>query len=252
MPLTPEEVAAAALAEANRIAVGEADIDRAIKKALRKMGVFEDLNLIKTSIAQLAKTSETPAVKPTEPTPTTGNSAEGEQRTTLKSLQEQIVDLTRGIEAQKQATAAAEANARNVRIQSDVRAAFAKHLGADSLHIDPYVHSYLGQFVDKEGKTMRKAIGEYNEERLLSVADGVEDLFKTDLKHLVTPQSKAGVLPPTGVVRAMPGPGQQQNVPRSNAITNVLAAHYEAQGEGHMAQQVRIAAATAQDNNGSK
>ena len=139
---------------------------------------------------------------------------------TLKALQQQLQELQRGIKERDEQIKAERQNATSMRLRSDVQSHFAKHLGADSPHLEPYVNHFLSQFADHEGRTARKVKNEYGEEIYVPVDKAVEEMFKGDLKHLVQ-QSKANALPHAGLVRGQPmNQGQPQR--RQGVIENAM------------------------------
>lgn len=137
------------------------------------------------------------------------NGGEETQRLSLKALNEQIANLTKGIEAERKRSAEAEAKARDIRRTSSVESAFAKHLGADSPHLKPYVNMYQAQFEDRDGVIGRKSVGEYGDEKFVPLDDAIGELFKGELKHLVQ-TNKAAAMPANGWRGAVGQPMQQQ------------------------------------------
>src|SRR5579884_2405527 len=71
------------------------------------------------------------------------NSGDSEQKLSLKALHEQIAKLNQGIQERDRRVQEAEAKAREVRLRSEVTSQFARHLGADSPHLTPYVNHFL-------------------------------------------------------------------------------------------------------------
>lgn len=120
---------------------------------------------------------------------------------TNKALQAQIDSLTRQVKEEADKRKAAEDQSRDQRIRGTVGTAFAKHLGADSPHLAPYLatyHDVQKRFVEDDGVIAVKCRRDGIEE-LMPLEEGVKQLFDTELKHLV--ESKAARLPPAG----MPG-----------------------------------------------
>lgn len=120
------------------------------------------------------------------------------EKLNLKTLQEQVDKERRADRAafdklQQQLKDEREANTK-LRIRSDVEQHFARHLGADSKHIKPYVNEYLGQFIHKDGQTYRKGDDGYGGETLSPVDKGIDEMFKSDLGHLIP--ARNGGLPP--------------------------------------------------------
>ena len=119
--------------------------------------------------------------------PANTNDGTGEQRLTMKALQEKIDGLTKALQDRDKAIQEAEQRTIQTRVQSDVRGLFAKHLGADSPHLNPYASHYLNQFVDIDGQTYLKKRDAYGQESVVPAQDAVNEWFtKGDLKHLVT------------------------------------------------------------------
>lgn len=116
------------------------------------------------------------------------------EKLTLKTLQEQRAsDRKAFLELQQQLKDERDNNVK-MRIRADVEQHFARHLGADSKHIKPYVNTYLDQFIHKDGQTYRKGDDGYGNESLSPVDKGIDEMFKSDLSHLI--QARNAGLPP--------------------------------------------------------
>lgn len=180
------------------------------------------------------------------------NDASGD-KLSLKTLQEQIASLNKGIQERDQRVKEAEQKARDVRLRSDVQSHFARHLGADSPHLRPYVNEFMSQFTDMDGHTVRMVKNDYGEPQHIPVASAVDELFKGELNHLVK-QSKASALPRPGQ-QLTGNPFQlqtQQEQPTGlNPILGEFARHYAQQGEASMANAI-VAAQPQQTSKPSK
>lgn len=144
----------------------------------------------------------------------------GDAKPTLKALQQQLLEMQRGIKERDEQIKTERQNALNMRLRSDVQTHFAKHLGADSPHLEPYVNHFMSQFADHEGRTARKVKNEYGEDTYVPVDKAIDEMFKGDLKHLVQ-QSRANALPNAGLVRGQPVNNNQQQR-RPGVIENAM------------------------------
>lgn len=163
------------------------------------------------TIAKMVADAMAKLPAPQAAAPGSDNSVEPE-KLTLKTLQaEREADRKAFLALQQQLKDEREANTK-MRIRADVEQHFARHLGADSKHIKPYVNTYLDQFVHKDGQTYRKGDDGYGNEVLSPVDKGIDEMFKNDLNHLIP--ARNGGLPP----RQQPGQrGQQWTAPVNQA-----------------------------------
>lgn len=166
-------------------------IEDAVGKALAAR-----LPRVKNTEETIAKMVQDAISKIPAPQAQTGvdNAVDTPEKLNLKTLQEQVanerkarLDLEKNLQEER-------ARGVQMRVRSDVEQHFARHLGADSKHIKPYVNTYLDQFVHKDGQTYRKGDDGYGGEVLLPVDKGIDEMFKNDLSHLI-PARNAG-LPP--------------------------------------------------------
>lgn len=196
-------------------------VNETVNKALgaRLKRVVEEITTGLPGIiaAELAKV--VPSKTPDAQQPASNDA--GGEKLTLKALQEQIAKLNSGIDAERKARADAEQRERDGRMRHEVQTHFARHLGADSPHLRPYVNEYMPQFQFKDGAIVRKVTGEYGDEQFMPADKAVEELFKGDLKHLVQ-QSKAAQLPPTTFRNAQGQPFQIQ-APANHKVNPILA-----------------------------
>lgn len=211
-------------------------------------------NIVATEIAKIgsAKSEEKKPDPAQSEDKTKVAKEEAEHRLSLKALQEQIANLNKGIEQERQARARAEQQAVETMKRSEVVAQFAKYLGAESPHLAPYVNHYLTSFEVRDGKVVRKVLGEYDQEQYLAAEKAVEDLFKGDLKHLVQ-TSKAAQMPPAGFsqVRGQPYVPPQQQRPATTGLNPLEADLIEAvamSGRPELAQALHQHAMSQQAN----
>jgi hypothetical protein len=190
--------------------------------------------------------------KAAQPEPNAADNSASSEKLTLKALHEQIASLNKGIEQERKARAEAEQKAVETRMRAEVQAQFARHLGADSPHLGPYVNHYLAQFQHKDGQVVRKVVGQYGEEEFLPADKGIEELFKGDLKHLVQ-TSKAGNLPPAGIGQLRGTPFAKALAPQANGLNPMRAEMLEAIAKDRPELAAQLAAAYAvQNGSGSK
>lgn len=207
-------------------------VPRAVKAA-----IGDSLAPIQDALAQKAQPQPQQQSEP-------GDGADS--RPTMKALQDRIAKLEQGIEARDKKLAEADNKTRQMRLQNEVHQSFAKHLGADSPHLGPYVAHYLGQFVDQDGRSMRKVLDEYGTEKFVPLEDAVGELFKGELKHLVQ-HSKADKLPQPhpglrGAFRAPQQNGATAPQGRVSPFVAQFAQQYADQGDDGMAQGLMSAA----------
>lgn len=172
-------------------------------------GMFKDMvpRAVKAAVSEVVPQALQSALGEVLPKPTESQSAPAggdnasSEKLSLKALQEQIAKLNQGIDAERRARIDAENKTREVRRISSVESAFAKHLGAESPHLKPYVAHYLAQFDERDGQLGRKVTGQYGDEQFVPLDEAVGELFKGDLKYLVQ-SSKAPNLPATGFGQA--------------------------------------------------
>lgn len=210
----------------------DASVTAEMKQEIQKvvMGIFKEAvpRLIQKAVSEsipaaLDQIAEK-AIKEEPADPGKGNPADAEQKLTLKALNEQIAKLTQGIESERKARTDAENQARDIRRLSEVESHFARHLGADSPHLKPYLAHYSAQFSEHEGKVGRKTQDQYGVDQFVPLKDAVDELFKSELKHL-TQQSRVGQLP--GVrpqANGFPVPREQ---PKQPGLTVMQQEHYE-------------------------
>jgi len=140
------------------------------------------------------KAAEPPPAAPAAPAVDDGKNP------TLKTLQEQVVALTRGLTEERQKRTEAQQAEQRTRRASLVRDEFVRHLGPNSPHLAPYLNAHLGGFdVDASGEVVRKVKDEFGIERCIPVAEAVDELFKSELKHLA--QAPRPTLPVSGLGR---------------------------------------------------
>lgn len=129
-----------------------------------------------------------------QPAPALDAVVETSEKLNLKTLQEQIASERKARLDMERKLQEEQAKGVQMRIRADVEQHFARHLGADSKHIKPYVNTYLDQFIHKDGQTYRKGDDGYGNESLSPVDKGIDEMFKSDLSHLI--QARNGGLPP--------------------------------------------------------
>lgn len=183
----------------NGTALDSAAIQKMIEDGVGK-ALAARLPRVKNTEETLAKMVADAIAKivPQQVAPGVDSTVETPEKLNLKTLQEQVAkerasDRKAFETLQQQLKDEREANTR-LRIRTDVEQHFARHLGADSKHIKPYVNTYLDQFVHKDGQTYRKGDDGYGNEALIPVDKGIDEMFKADLNHLI-PAKNAG-LPP--------------------------------------------------------
>jgi hypothetical protein len=173
----------------------------------------------------IAKLSASSAERqPQEPTqPVAGNDASTE-KLSLKALHEQIANLNKAIESERQARAKAEAGAKDARMRAEVERRLTAKLGADN----PLVPTLMDSLYDVKKRFVETADGRlavkftdagYDDFKPLD--EGVEALFSNELKHLVQ-QSKAAALPPTPSNYRVAGQPIPQ-APRGMTVNPILA-----------------------------
>lgn len=196
------------------------------------------------AVDELASKLSAPAVERQEPTaPVAGNDAGGE-KLSLKALHEQIANLTKAVDAERQARAKAEAGARDVRLRTEVERRLTAKLGADN----PLVGTLMDSLYDvkkrfvEDPSTGRLSVkfSDNGYDELRPLDEGVDALFTGELKHLVS-QSRAAALPPSGYRPGVPvnGPRAPQGTnPVAAQLAATLAAPFAAYGEQDKAQQM--------------
>lgn len=198
---------------------GNADIERMINDAVSKaIGArMKRLNLEEQIAAAVQKTLATSA--PAQAEPAEGQThSDPDQRLNLKTLDSNYKALKQELERERQARQLAEQSATQTRLRSDLHSAFAKHVGADSPHLNAYLNLYANQFKVHEGTTYHLRKDEFGNEEMVPLDVAADQLFKSELKHLVP--SKTPNLPPSSIARGMPmaQPGQQQGQARSGFL----------------------------------
>jgi len=140
------------------------------------------------------------------------------ERVNLKTLDSNYKALKQELERERQARQLAEQSATQTRLRSDLHSAFAKHVGADSPHLNAYLNLYANQFKVHEGTTYHLRKDEFGNEEMVPLDVAADQLFKSELKHLVP--SKTPNLPPSSIARGMPmsQPAQQQGQPRTGFL----------------------------------
>lgn len=240
-----------------------ANLDAKINKAMSNhMGRLEkrlaqmfNENLSKSVESYLEKMVQTEAPANTAaPSP-----EEAQGKLTLKALQEQIANLTKGIEARDKAIQEERQKSSQVRMRSEVQAHFARHLGADNKLLPSQVKFYLDQFTDKDGQIVRKVVDEYGNESYAPVKEAIDQLFQDELKHLVQAPSRAPNLPPNGLrtnntLTGNPFAPQRPsigNVSNINQLDMEMLQMVADTGRPELAQAL-LAQAQAQANNSNK
>lgn len=184
-------------------AVNPADMERMINEAVSKALGARMRRLNIEEMVTKAIEQHMPATQPKEIVATP---ASDEPATTVKALDSQTKamyqQLKTELEAERKARADAEARASQTKLQSDLRAAFAKHMGDDNPHLGVYLDAKARDFQVRDGHTYRVTKDEFGDEQIIPLDKAAEDLFKGELKHLV-PQRQAN-LPPTSLLRGMP------------------------------------------------
>lgn len=221
-----------------------ADIDAKINRAIvNHLGRFEKkiAGMLEQNIggviekqleamAQAAIADASPEAKQPK-----GGNADGEAKS-MKALQEKYdakiaqmeQQFTAKFQASEKARQEAERAAEETALRSSVQAQLAKHLGAESPHLTPYMASLfdVGKRFgkDAEGKPALRKKGEFGEE-WVSLDQGVKELFDGELKHLITSPSKAGGLPPANQGQPRGNPYQQNgNQPQQKKPYNPFLA----------------------------
>lgn len=223
------------------IAAMQKMIDESIGKALsarlpRVKGTEETIaKMVADAIAKISPTD-----KPAEPA--VSNPADSEQKLTLKALNDQLANLNKGIQERDRKLQEAEQRTREIRVRSEVSSHFARHLGADSPHIAPYVNHFLGQFTDQDGNTMRKVKNEFGEDQFVPANAAIDELFKGDLKHLVNtskaqnlPRSQSFLQSAGNPFAPQQGQGAQSDV---NPILGEFARHFAQHGDVNRANAI--------------
>jgi hypothetical protein len=171
--------------------------------------------------------------------PAPANSGEGQDRLSLKGLHEQIANLQKGIESERQARQKAEDGNRLLRIRSEVESHVLRHLGADSPNAPLVLSHFLPSFSEENGAVGRKTRDEYGTEQFVGVKDAVDEMFKQELKHLLP--ARNGTLPPARVQPTV-GSTFRPPGPASPVQMNPLAAEFieglAASGRPEMANAV--------------
>ena len=217
---------------------GAGDIDAKINKAMSNW-----MKRLEAKIPQLVEAKLEAMVQedgpPSTPTAPSNSAPDAEQRLTLKSLQEQVAKLQKGIETERAARVKAEDGNRTLRVRSEVESHVLRHLGADSPNLPLVLSHFLPQFADKDGAVVRRHLDEYGQERFVAVKDAVDELFKQDLKHLLP--ARNGSLPPARVMPTNGSPFRSPG-PTTPAQMNPLAAEFieglAASGRPEMANMV--------------
>ncbi len=142
-----------------------------------------------------------------------------QEKLSLQALQAQI-------ESERKARQAAEAKNTQLKLQGDFQSHFAKHLGADSPHLKPYLKYYEDRLkLGDDGQAYLKMQRDGFED-VVPLEVGMKELLDTDLKHLVS--AKTSHLPPTGpnaLLRGSPVQSQQSHKQESNPIMSEMLTH---------------------------
>lgn len=176
-----------------------AQVNEAINKAIgpRLKRAQEDmLAALQQTLPEMLK-QVLPESKVREPEAAASNEASSE-RLTMKALQERVENLTKAVQTHQQAAKEADARARDAQMRARVQAEFARHLGADSPHLKPYMATYYDmdkRIVEGPDGTPTVKFKRDGYDESLSLELGVKELFDSELKHLVQ-VSKANQLPP--------------------------------------------------------
>lgn len=196
-------------------------VNEAINKALgprirREFERFEKLLADKTQPAQ--EQAPAPEAQPGE-------------RGSIKQLEQQLTQLKRELENKDKQRLEAEKRAEETRLMGDVTQHFARHIGADSPDLEPYVNAHKSNFRIRDGQSFFVRPNEYGEETYVPAKDAVDELFKSQLKHLVQ-RNKTPQLPGNAnrnaQGRPMTSPSQQPQ--GRNAIYDTVAQHFATQG----------------------
>lgn len=210
-------------------------VNEAINKALgprirREFERFEKLLADKT--------------QPTQEQATAAPEAQQGERSSIKQLEQQLMQLKRELETKEKQRSEAERRADDTRLYGDVTQHFARHIGADSPDLEPYVSAHKSSFRIRDGLTFYVKPNEYGEETYVPAKDAVDEMFKTSLKHLVQ-RNKTPQLPGNAnrnaQGRPMTPPTQQQQ--GRNAIYDTVAQHFASQGAPDAAAAFDAAAA---------
>src|SRR5688572_22503940 len=102
-------------------------------------------SVIEKKLEALVVNEEAPKDKPA------ADSGSEQQKMTVKALHEELTKMRQSIEAERKRADGEAQKARDVRLRSEVHNHFARHLGADSPHLKPYVNEWLSQFSEKDG-----------------------------------------------------------------------------------------------------
>lgn len=178
-------------------------VNEAISKALgprlkRATSSIEEMVAARVQEAISKLPASAPAQDPDPPKKLNLESLDQKVDARLKALQDELA-------AERKQRAEAEAKVIDTRRRADLESHFARHMGADSPHLRAYLREYADQFQHRDGITYRVVKDEFGDESYIPADRAVEELFKSELKHLV-PQRSAG-LPPSSLARGVPMPG---------------------------------------------
>lgn len=141
-----------------------------------------------------------------------------EEKLSLKSLQTQLLAEQKGRKDLETALTNERKAGREAKLKGEVKAQFTKALGADSLHLEPYVNHYMNRFgMNEDGSVYMNTRDEAGFEVKAPLEVGFKQLAETDLKHVIPAQ--AGKLPP-GPSSFFSGKkeGAQNTAPKANPI----------------------------------
>jgi hypothetical protein len=201
-------------------------INDAVSKAIGSR--MKRLNLEEQITAAVQKTLAATQAAPAEQAAEAPSHGEPE-RLNLKTIDARFKAVQEELARERQARQAAEQSATQTRLRNDLQNAFAKHAGSDNPHLQHYLNSYLGQFKVENGVTYHSRKDEFGSEEMVPLDVAAEQLFKSELKHLVP--SKTPNLPPTSLARGMPMAQQQQpGQPRQGFLEQEIM-HQQALGD---------------------
>jgi hypothetical protein len=151
-----------------------------------------------------------------------------EKLSSVRALQEkydnEMKAMRATVEGERTARVAAEQRAKDTSARAELRSKLAAKMGADHPMLGTVMDSLYDakkRVVESDGRLAIKFPGQYGEDELKPLDEGIDALFTGEFKSLVQ-QSKAGNLPPGSVVR-----GQQvqagQRSPSRNPIYDEIA-----------------------------
>lgn len=206
-------------------------VSKALGARMKRLNIEEQISAVveKTIAAKLAPQSSE-AASPTEAPPTMaeGNDIQS-NRANLKTVDARLRQMEAELNKERQARAAAEQSAMQARLQSDLKSTFAKHAGADNPHLPAYLNHYASQFKVHEGQTYRVRKNEFGDEELVPLDVAADEMFKSELKHLVPQRSQN--LPPASIARGMPFAHQASQQRAANPLLQQIGQHFAAHGD---------------------